>query len=197
MTITITVEATRSSYISYAIFDVTGSTPTIVTGQTHALVDTVASTSITAGPLPAAATSGNLVICAAGANRDSGTVVPAPSGFTTLGTPPSGGGQFELERISYSTTFSSTSTTYSNDPDDLHAGNVLFEIANGAGGVTLTGATTATPSFTAPTVAVDTDLTFRLTVTDADGQSSQDTVVVTVHPAGGITVNPRNFFPVL
>ena len=43
--------------------------------------------------------------------------------------------------------------------------------------VTLTGANTATPSFTAPTGPAT--LTFELTVTDNDGATDTDTVVVT------------------
>ena len=38
--------------------------------------------------------------------------------------------------------------------------------------VTLTGANTATPTFTAPPVKTDTTLTFKLTVTDSDGGAS-------------------------
>ena len=49
----------------------------------------------------------------------------------------------------------------------------------GSPSVTLTGAETATPSFTAPDVTSDVTLTFTLTVT-ADGDSDTDTVDVTV-----------------
>ena len=49
----------------------------------------------------------------------------------------------------------------------------------GSPSVTLTGATTATPRFTAPNVTSDVTLTFTLTVT-ADGDSDTDTVDVTV-----------------
>ena len=44
----------------------------------------------------------------------------------------------------------------------------------------LTGEDTATPSFTAPQVDETVDLTFQLTVTDANGDSDIDTVVITV-----------------
>ena len=46
--------------------------------------------------------------------------------------------------------------------------------------VTLTGGTTATPSFTVPDVGVDTIFTFQLTVTDNEGASTVDNVTVTV-----------------
>ena len=46
--------------------------------------------------------------------------------------------------------------------------------------VTLTGADTATASFTAPDVDADTVLVFRLTVTDNDGATATDEVAITV-----------------
>jgi hypothetical protein len=48
--------------------------------------------------------------------------------------------------------------------------------------VTLTGADTATLSFTAPSVTADTDLTFSLTVTDDDDESAAVEGTVTVTP---------------
>ena len=50
--------------------------------------------------------------------------------------------------------------------------------------VTLSGATTATASFTAPAVTRTTTLTFQLTVTDNGGAKGSDQVVVTVVPTG-------------
>jgi subtilisin-like proprotein convertase family protein len=52
----------------------------------------------------------------------------------------------------------------------------------GAGTVTLTGANTATPSFTAP--GVDDVLVFQLTVNDGNGNSDNDTVTVVVNATG-------------
>lgn len=49
--------------------------------------------------------------------------------------------------------------------------------------VTITNANSATASFVAPTVTASTNITFRLTVTDNQGASSSDTVVITIVPA--------------
>ena len=46
--------------------------------------------------------------------------------------------------------------------------------------ISLSGANTATPSFTAPEVTADTDLIFQLTATDSLGKTGQDTVTITV-----------------
>jgi len=51
--------------------------------------------------------------------------------------------------------------------------------------VTLSGADSATPSFTAPEVSMDTPFTFELEVTDSGGLSATDTVVVTVLDTSG------------
>ncbi len=48
--------------------------------------------------------------------------------------------------------------------------------------VTLSGATSASATFTAPTVTVSEVLSFQLTVTDDDGASASDSVSVTVNP---------------
>ena len=57
--------------------------------------------------------------------------------------------------------------------------------------VTLSGEDTATASFTAPDVDADTELVFRLTVTDNDGATDTDDVTITVtDSAGGTNVDP-------
>ncbi|NAX21437.1 glycosyl hydrolase family 18 protein [Vibrio sp. V39_P1S14PM300] len=59
--------------------------------------------------------------------------------------------------------------------------------------VTLTGANTAQASFNVAEVAATETLTFELTVTDNDGASASDQVVVTVQPKG---TEPENNAPV-
>ncbi|RMH48222.1 MAG: hypothetical protein D6694_00755, partial [Gammaproteobacteria bacterium] len=76
----------------------------------------------------------------------------------------------------------------SRDPDGTIA---TWSWAQTAGpNVTLSGASTATPSFTSPSVSSVTTLTFELTVTDDRGASAQDTVTVTVNPVPGLNTPP-------
>ena len=70
----------------------------------------------------------------------------------------------------------------SRDPDGY---SVTYGWSQSAGpAVTLTGANTAKPSFTAPNVTGNQALRFQLTVTDADSASATDEVQITVtdHP---------------
>ena len=66
----------------------------------------------------------------------------------------------------------------------------------GAPTVTLTGANTVNPTFTAPTVASNTPLTFSLTVSDGSGTSAPSFVTITVAPvpAGNVLVTGRVTF---
>src|SRR5690348_2391676 len=67
----------------------------------------------------------------------------------------------------------------------------------GGTAVTLTGASTVSPTFTAPTVTSDTQLTFNLRVTDGTSpQSLPSTVTITVTPlaAGNVLVKGRITF---
>lgn len=59
--------------------------------------------------------------------------------------------------------------------------------------VALDGAATATPTFVAPAVDADTVLSFRLTVTDAQGASASDVVDVTVRNAVAPACAPGTF----
>ncbi len=68
--------------------------------------------------------------------------------------------------------------TASSDSDGTIASYAWVETSGS--GITLSNAATATASFTAPTFATDTALTFRLTVTDNQGGVSTDDIAVTV-----------------
>lgn len=59
--------------------------------------------------------------------------------------------------------------------------------------VELTGASTSSPMFTAPSTDIELTLTFRLTVADDDGATDSDTVQVIVNAEGGS--NPDNQSP--
>jgi hypothetical protein len=66
----------------------------------------------------------------------------------------------------------------SSDPDGTIHSYSWTQIAGTA--VTLIGAATASPSFTAPSVVADTILSFELTVTDNDGGTATDLVNITI-----------------
>ncbi|MBQ0712270.1 MAG: hypothetical protein KBT53_04860 [Porticoccus sp.] len=55
---------------------------------------------------------------------------------------------------------------------------------------TLSSTTSATPSFTAPLVIADEQLTFQLTVTDDQGATDSDSVNVTVQDIAGPDTTP-------
>lgn len=76
------------------------------------------------------------------------------------------------------------------DPDSDATLAYSWEQSGGSPAVSLTGAATATPSFTAPTLTTNapTTLTFTLTVTDSNGGSATDSVVITVTNANGAPV---------
>ena len=69
-----------------------------------------------------------------------------------------------------------------SDPDGDVTGYAWRQTDDGPT-VTLSGASSATATFTAPTVSARTTLEFQLTVTDNDGATASDTVDVTVSPA--------------
>lgn len=71
--------------------------------------------------------------------------------------------------------------TGSTDPDDGIAGYQWSQTGDPL--VNLSAATDPRPTFTAPTVASQTVLSFSLTVTDRAGQSDTDSAQVTVNPA--------------
>ncbi len=74
-----------------------------------------------------------------------------------------------------------TNVSLNGSGTDADGSVAAYQWAQTAGpSVTLSGATTANASFTAPQVTADTALTFRLTVTDNLGATGSDTVVITV-----------------
>ncbi|MBR9786958.1 MAG: chitinase [Vibrionaceae bacterium] len=81
----------------------------------------------------------------------------------------------------------------SNDSDVTIASYAWEQVAGIA--VVLTGANSANASFDVAKVATEEQLTFKLTVTDNEGLSTSDLVVVTVKPAGVIEP-PKNAAPV-
>src|SRR3989442_6321666 len=86
-----------------------------------------------------------------------------------------------LDRTVNAGTLIGLNGTGSSDPDNDSLTYSWTQI-NGTS-VGLTGAKTATPSFAAPLVDADGEiLTFRLTVTDHDGLTDSDTVIITISP---------------
>ena len=75
------------------------------------------------------------------------------------------------------------------DSDGTIAGYRWTQVGGAA--VTLSSATTATASFTAPQVSANTALTFRLTVTDNQGAAASDDVIVTVRDGVPTTVGGK------
>lgn len=134
MTVTVTSSGATTPDVTMAVFEVTGNSPQIKSGQVVAAHQAAPAT-ITTGTLPAAATSGNLVILTEGANRDSFTAITTPADMTLLART-SAGSQYEQVSVVYSTTFTGTSDTHSNSPDNEDAGTVLFEIEEAGGGST-------------------------------------------------------------
>jgi hypothetical protein len=81
----------------------------------------------------------------------------------------------------------------SSDADGSIASYTWTQTA-GEPSVTLSNASSATASFTAPTTDSNLDLTFQLTVTDDEGESASDTVVVTITPdQAPVAVAPADF----
>ena len=95
-------------------------------------------------------------------------------------------------------------TTYEGDAaaldgggsSDPEGGTLTYAwTQTGTPAATLSNASAAAPTFTAPAVTADTELTFTLTVSDAGGQSAADSVTVTVknvRPAGSTVRTPAS-----
>ena len=74
--------------------------------------------------------------------------------------------------------------TRSSDPEDGASLSYLWVQTSGPA-ISLTGPSTATPTFTAPNVGGDTDITFTLTVTDSGSFTDTDNVTITVQDKPG------------
>ena len=81
-----------------------------------------------------------------------------------------------------------TLTGTGSDSDGTIASYVWSQ--EGGTGLTLSNANTATATFTAPVVTTVTSYTLKLTVTDNDGASGSDELVVTVNPAPIASLTP-------
>jgi len=78
-----------------------------------------------------------------------------------------------------------------NDSSDPEAVPLTFDWSQAEGpAVTLTGAQTASPTFTAPQLGQTTKFQFRLVVHDAEFASPPDLVTVTVAPSGSVPAAP-------
>ncbi|WP_455222886.1 PKD domain-containing protein, partial [Kaarinaea lacus] len=76
-----------------------------------------------------------------------------------------------------------TVTGSGSDPDGNIVEYIWEQLTDGAPSVVLQNDSTASVSFTAPTVSAATNITLQLTVTDNLGASASDQVVVTISPA--------------
>lgn len=77
----------------------------------------------------------------------------------------------------------------SSDPDNDALTYIWTQVSGPA--VTLTGATTASPSFTAPNVQGTQNLVFQLVVNDGTADSAPDTVTIAVRAVGSVTIIQR------
>ena len=111
---------------------------------------------------------------ASSASTVSVTVNPDPA----LNTAPTANAGVDVTTSSAQT--SSLDGSASVDNDGSIASYAWTQTAGAA--IALTGANTATPGFTAPTVTADTIYTFELIVTDNEGLTATDTVDVLVTP---------------
>ena len=82
----------------------------------------------------------------------------------------------------------------SSDIEDTSLNYSWQQIDSSGYSVSFSDATSAQPSFIAPDVTADANLTFQLTVTDAGSKSSTDTVTITVlyAPTFTVSVSPDN-----
>jgi hypothetical protein len=107
-------------------------------------------------------------------DNNDGVVVPPANSAPSVST----GGDREVDEL--------TAVSITGSASDSDGTIASFQWTQLAGPVVvLSNAGTDTVGFTAPSVAVDTPITLRLTVTDDDSATASDDVVVTVRDIGG------------
>lgn len=124
-----------------------------------------------------------------------------------LGAPVAAAGVDQSVFEGHTVSLSGSGSTDPNGAGLTYAWTVTSDGGTGLTTGSLTGASTATASFTAPTVGSNSNIVLTLKVTDARGLSSTDTVTVTVKPstvlanvtgAGGLLIGgPATVTPVL
>lgn len=141
--------ASGTSQFAYAIWEVQGES---VKQDAYGGIATGATAST--GTLASAATNGNIVAIVAGHNRDTGTRIPTPSGWTELTKGAGGAGIFEFIGLFYRTDFTGTSATVdtSSDSTNSHVAGII-EWQVGAGVTTQQGAAALTATSTLTTGA--------------------------------------------
>ena len=137
-TITLTAGGGNNADITYVVVEVrstVGTPPVVVQSNVHSYNN---GTSLTYGPLPAAAVTGNMVIGFAGQNEDqSGFSIGGPAGFTNLTSVASTSTNYETVRADYSTSFAAASIAYTGSSSGQESANAFVELADPV----LTGAT--------------------------------------------------------
>jgi hypothetical protein len=106
------------------------------------------------GTMPASATSGNITVLIHSLNDDNASGVPLASGFTNVIY--TGASNFHPVRVSYSTTFTGTNVTVTQDETSLPSVGAIFELeeagVSGAASAALTVSATAAGEITGPPV---------------------------------------------
>lgn len=145
MTITLDAGAsTKTGWIAYGVFDVTGSvgTPGVKSGQIIGNSGAGAAGNAVTGPsgtLPTAGTTGNLALMMGGRNNDTTDVATAPAagGFSATALIDTGATIFSATCIFQSSTFTSTTATIADLGQTISAWHtILVEIEEAASAAT-------------------------------------------------------------
>jgi len=156
--ISATLSYTSSVYTGYGVVDVLKDNWLYNNSRTN--VQASGSPTLS-GTLPATPASGDLIITFFAQNDDSASGVPIPTGFTSALYSGHSAGTFEPNRISYSTTFTSTSTSVVQDETGLASGGIITRF---------TPATPSTPKSGTDSAAlsISETISFFKTITASD-----------------------------